>query len=288
MSESLDTSKLTFSQAQGYEELPQPLRLEELSYEARVGIWNALYSHVIDTRRLGVYIGQPWTSILTHLHTDHLLMPLDDLSLTTDSITQSYKSMILNESTFNELFDLLQEILRHYACPDSFVERVASVFRRSRLAYVIDTSDPISIIPAITEEEGQVIIASIHQLQADGLAGAAAHLREASQSINQSNWSGSIRESIHAVESVARLLDPQASKSLGPALASLELQGDLHPALKGAFSKLYGYTSDEEGIRHALLESDQAKPGIDEAVFMLGSCAAFASYLARKHSEAKN
>ena len=88
---------------------------------------------------------------------------------------------------------------------------------------------------------------------------------------------------MHAVESVARLLDPGASKTLGPALASLEKSGHLHPALKDAFSKLYGYTSDEEGIRHSLVFQSQSPAGRDEAVFMLGACASFASYLWRRH-----
>ena len=35
---------------------------------------------------------------------------------------------------------------------------------------------------------------------------------------------------------------------MGATLASLEKSG-LHPALKGALSKLYGYASAEEGIR---------------------------------------
>jgi hypothetical protein len=70
-----------------------------------------------------------------------------------------------------------------------------------------------------------------------------------------------------------------------PSLAALAGQGELHPALKGAFSKLYGYTSDEEGIRHPLLDDEEARPGLGEAVFMLSACAAFASYLCRKHYE---
>jgi len=63
----------------------------------------------------------------------------------------------------------------------------------------------------------------------------------------------------------------------------LEKEGKLHPALKEAFIKLYGYTCDEPGIRHALLDRETARVGIDEAVFMFGACASFASYLRRKH-----
>ena len=103
----------------------------------------------------------------------------------------------------------------------------------------------------------------------------------------EGDWAGSVRESVHAVESAARQLDPNAS-SLAPALRSLEKRGALHPALKQALGKLYGYSSDEQGIRHALLDQEQASVGMDEAVFMLGACASFASYLWRKHTAGGN
>jgi len=36
---------------------------------------------------------------------------------------------------------------------------------------------------------------------------------------------------------------------------------EIHPALEGAFVKLYGYTSDEQGIRHAMTEQgDVSQP----------------------------
>ena len=90
------------------------------------------------------------------------------------------------------------------------------------------------------------------------------------------------------MESVARVIDPKTSQTLGPALDSLEKAGLLkHPALKGAFDKLYGYASDEQGIRHALLDRDAADVGLDEAVFMFGACASFAAYLADKHRQAE-
>ncbi len=49
--------------------------------------------------------------------------------------------------------------------------------------------------------------------------------------------------------------------------------------MKAGFDSLYGYTSDSQGVRHALL--DKGAPDVDEtdALFMLGACAAFVSYL---------
>ena len=38
-----------------------------------------------------------------------------------------------------------------------------------------------------------------------------------------------------------------------------------------------------EPVRHALADRGDTRVGQDEAVFMLGACASFASYLWRKH-----
>ena len=130
----------------------------------------------------------------------------------------------------------------------------------------------------------EVVVDALQTLRGSGLDGAVSHLRSASECINARDWAGSVRESIHADESVARQLDPEASRTLGPALKALEKHGSLHPALEDAFSKLYGYASDEQGIRHALLERADHNVGMDEAVFMLSACASFASYLWRKHT----
>ncbi|WGS63939.1 hypothetical protein [Marinitoga aeolica] len=49
--------------------------------------------------------------------------------------------------------------------------------------------------------------------------------------------------------------------------------------------KLYGYTSDEKGIRHALLEGESTNISFDEAKFMLVSCSAYVNYLIEKVSK---
>ena len=109
--------------------------------------------------------------------------------------------------------------------------------------------------------------------------GAETHLRQASEHLNAGQYGDSIVDSIHAVESVARKMDPKGSKTLGPALRSLSI----HPALKEGFKKLYGYTNDEQGLRHPLVDKGAPDVGRDEAVFMFGACASFAAYLANKH-----
>ena len=67
---------------------------------------------------------------------------------------------------------------------------------------------------------------------------------------------------------------------MGAALNVIEDKVGLHGALKASLSNLYGYTSDEYGIRHAMLE----KPDItfNDAKFLPVSCSAFVKYITGK------
>jgi hypothetical protein len=66
---------------------------------------------------------------------------------------------------------------------------------------------------------------------------------------------------------------------LAPALAKLEKSVRIHHNLQAGFSQLYNFTSDEEGIRHPLLDKAGAQVDETDALYMLGSCAAFVSHL---------
>ena len=91
------------------------------------------------------------------------------------------------------------------------------------------------------------------------------------------DYRNSIKESISAVESLCQAITGNPKATLGDALKVIERAGKLHPALKGAFSQLYGFTSDEGGIRHAMLE--EPKLSSADARFFLMACTAFANYL---------
>lgn len=92
------------------------------------------------------------------------------------------------------------------------------------------------------------------------------------------DYANSIKESISAVESICSQILGK-SDTLGAALKKLEQQNiKIHPSLKTAFEKLYGYTSDATGIRHAG-QLDGKEATFDEAKFMLVSCSAFINYI---------
>jgi hypothetical protein len=100
--------------------------------------------------------------------------------------------------------------------------------------------------------------------------------------LNHAKYRDVVRESINAVESTVRDFTKNPSAILSGALKKLRDEKELHRALSDAFEKLYSYTSDEKGIRHALVFDDNEKVGFDEAIFFVSACSAFVAFLGQK------
>ena len=196
---------------------------------------------------------------------------------------------VVTKSKFNVVLDLLEILIDEQKSSPEFADAIKDSFERHIAAYRLDTSAVhCRFFPSSSKEQGEAVQQALETLREGGMEGATTHLRDAAGHINASQFADSISDSIHAVESAARVLSPKDSKTLKPALNSLEEAGVLqHRALKDAFLKLYGYTSNEQGIRHALLEQGAANVGLEEALFMFGACASFAAYLTEKHRQVK-
>ena len=111
---------------------------------------------------------------------------------------------------------------------------------------------------------------------------ASMHIQKALQLLSHRespDYPNSIKESITAVEAACRVVSGHPKVTLGIALDNIEDES-AHPALRAAFDKLYGWTSDASGIRHAM--TGDWSVGFAEAQFMLVACSAFTNYLAGK------
>ena len=100
------------------------------------------------------------------------------------------------------------------------------------------------------------------------------------------DYENSIKESISAVEAICCIITGETGSqaTLGKTLKRLEDHGvTIHPAMEQAFSKLYGYTSDADGIRHGGIDFTNAPA--EDAKYMLLSCSAFVNYLIEKYSK---
>ena len=279
---------LTFSQRYGYEPLPKPMQLEELSDDLRREIWNETRSLLasFSTMDFDEYYFLFEDRFIERVLGKFLRKPEDEIDTSYRTVMELFKDWIL-KGPFNKVLDLIGII----ANDDSeygakLVAPIRESFERCAAAYYLDMSrHPYQFIPHSNQAQGDATREAIKTISEGGMAGAETHLRQTAKHINARRFADAVRDSIHAVESVARQIDPK-SKTLGPALNALEKAGLInHPALKEAFSKLYGYASDEQGIRHALLEKDSPDVGLDEAMFMFGACASFATYLVNKHQK---
>ena len=284
--EPLDRTKVTFAQAEGAEELPTQLELKQVSPLLKSLLWRQVYEFLGNATSRSIGYGYPdhlhedWKRIFFDWHTIREHKPADEFRNNPEKLINKAKSYIYSDN-YIDSFDFIQFVLRHPKCPYNFEYAISSALKHGHAAYTIFEK---SIIPAVTEQEKDALISAYRELDRRELPSAKNHLRAAVNALNTGDYSSSIRESIHSVESVARTLEKEA-RTLGPALKKLREEGMLHPALEKGLSSLYGYTNDQQGIRHALITS--GSPNVDEtdALFMLGACASFVTYLARKSSE---
>lgn len=183
---------------------------------------------------------------------------------------------ILESESISNIFDMVEFILRHKLISSECKSDLIDAFEQSRMAYRVFDRDVVVAIGS--DAQAQAVERGILDAEACRDLAAKRHLISAGVALRHGDWPGSIRESIHAVESVALRLAPEAG-TLGAALAVVERQGNLHGGLKSAFAKLYGFTSDSEGVRHALVFGNEASVDETDALFMIGACASFVSYL---------
>ena len=288
--ESKEWRKLTFSQREGKAPLPEPLQAGKLSKDFKNRIWFIIGTHITNcSHKLGDYFvknedGYFWEMFIFSYHANILKIPYDEVVKRPDKVREWVREMIFKKES-HEIITFLECMLRLPSIPKYLSNNIENFFKFA--PYFIDRSDtPVAIIPSTSEEAKESSKKSLDNINQSKLTGAKSHLQKAAQELNAQNFSNSMRESIHAVASAARQIDPKASKDLSPALNSLEKHGILkHPALKEAFKKLYGYTSDEKGIRKPLVSKKSADVGFDEAIFMYGVCVTFVDYLVSKQRQ---
>jgi hypothetical protein len=277
-----DRKKLTFAQAEGAEPLPRQLALGEVSPELRSRLWHIVHESLAKHTQHHHYapssLGGKWPAVLYRKHVvrDHRMA--DEFKNSSEDLTRSLKK-VFSDGSYVEVFDLLQWLLRQ---PDGPINpiNVQAALETSHAAYRL-LDDYKTIVPITDDAERQTLNRAFADLAASEFQGARAHLQNAAQLLTAGKSADSIRESIHAVESVARTI--AGTSSLAGALQRLESKRHIHAALKRGFTALYGFTSDEKGIRHPLLDDGTAKVDETDAIFMIGACASFVSYLINKH-----
>ena len=193
-----------------------------------------------------------------------------------------------------ELYDLIEflvtnngRILEHPTLRgDQLIDNYNFIFERESAGYRFING---SLAPISNPAEVSELNEAIQSSRNSGMLGAQKHLSQAIALLSRKpepDFRNAIKEAISAVESIANSLSgANSAGGLAVALRVLSETAEIHPALKKGFVALYGYTSDEDGIRHAILEEKHI--GYEEAKFMVVSCSAFVNFLLGKGANAK-
>lgn len=140
-------------------------------------------------------------------------------------------------------FDIADRATYHrYNYKDEYIEAISNVFKVENVNYRIIDGKFTDIID---EEQ----IKSIEDTLNSPYKVVSEHYSKAIEQLySVKDYANSIKESISTVEAMCQIING-GKETLGKALNSLKIE--IHPALKNAYSSIYGYTSDENGTRHA-------------------------------------
>lgn len=270
---------LPFSQRTGLVPVPPQLKLNEVSSELRRLIYFAIqkdFQASTSASYESSWLSERWKALALDIHVRFLKQWPDTFRADPGSVRHIITAIIQNDP-IGSLFDFVEFVLQSPNLASGAKAGIVSAFVESRAAYRVFDQRYVAAIG--TDEQAQSFERAVADAELRNASGTRKHLIDAGVALKGGDWAGSIRESIHAVESVAVKLAP-GMDTLGDALKVIDKAGHLHGSLKAAFGALYGYSSDEKGVRHAKV-FDKAGADVDEAdaLFMLGACASFVSYL---------
>jgi hypothetical protein len=267
--------KPSFSQRHGYVEYPTASQVESLDERARTDIWNFLiYPQFVDASYPDVAGLMIWAM--------HFALPRHQYSI--NNLAARLEQLI-REGEWYAVYDLLEFLVLHYVAHKrtDYAELVNGVLAANRAGYrVVDSR----IVPISNADEANTVEAAAHST----LASAGIHIRSALNLFavrEDPNFGKVIHEAMSGAEAAANVLAGKQGLTLGDALGEVQKRGtlEIHPALIDGWKKLYGFTSDSGGIRHAL-KMGAVQPNQDIAQYFIITCSAFVNLVAAISSQA--
>ncbi|WP_085747817.1 AbiJ-NTD4 domain-containing protein [Pseudomonas sp. R45(2017)] len=276
---------MSFSKRMGITPSTKVIQSESMDIDLRNSLWNALIAFYWNLyrspprRTVGredFVRGSNLHQLAISIYMFHYKQPIDTIDEYWEYFLQRIRVTFF-KAQWNAVYDFIEFVVQNG--PDTnkkkFLEACNDIFERENSAYrfVAEQITPITSSEEINEIEQAI-------LNSDKYGGVKAHLSTSLGFLTDRqnpDYRNSIKESISSVESLAKKLVGDDKATLGQALRVLEKKHNLHPSLKTAFSALYGYTNDADGIRHSLMDNESQLTKAD-ARFMLICCSAFINF----------
>lgn len=271
---------MRFSQRNGYKPASKIAQWESIDEELLTGLWNMILIFQFNRYQSprGCYDqidGSNMEALANQIWVFHLKLSLDKRPIFWTRFQETVRAYFFGAQWY-EVYDFIEYVVETVEEGDA--EELSSALNHmlsdENAAYrLVD----YKVVEITSEEEVQEIEQAL--VSSAPFTGVKTHLERAIALYadrKQPDLRNSVKESISAVESLAiELVGEKAT--LGQLLKKMEAKKNLHSALKNAFSSLYGYTNDSDGIRHALMEKSSLSKA--DARLMLICCSAFINYV---------
>lgn len=270
-----------FSERYGYRPVQEILQVESMSVELRTGLWNALQVCIWDASGFRYrQHGKPSIDGFSiRLWAFYFKRPVDTRPMRNGQLDVERTMRFIREYFFecewHDVYSFLEFVVQQPGLPINNLADILNTALKEEMAgyqFIDQLVTPITSQAEVGEVEAA--------LQDTKFAGVDKHLKRSLELLSDRrnpDYRNSIKEAISAVEAMARQITGNPKASLGDALSTLSRDGNLHGGLKAGFSSLYGYTSDEGGIRHGMLTEPHLTQA--DARYFLVSCSAFVNYL---------
>ena len=276
---------MKFSERIGIIKAKEIIQLDSMDDDLKNSLWNAFQIFYLDNIDEQWLFHSYYHDFLKDLWFNFFKLPLDTLNKRTDTTKMQIREWFFRWEWF-EIYDFIEFVAKiksptnqkeYLKFCNGVLEKELSGYRFINGILAPITSDSeISEIDTAISNAGNLVI-----------KGVKTHLEAALRKMadkNTPDYRNSIKESISAVESLAKIISNNEKDSLGGAMNKIKGKINLHPSLERGFKQIYGYTSDADGIRHALTEESTCD--FEDAKYILVSSSAFINYLIVKANKA--
>lgn len=283
---------MRFSERYGYKPVREIIQKESMDEHLRVSLWNVLHECLWDrafSNQESFYtLDSHLSKLIKSYWSTFFQLPLDLIPEEFEEALQQIRKYFFNFKWY-ETYDFIENTIEYYptwyVSPNfKFIDDLNNVLERENSAYRIINEHVIEIT---SEQE----ILSIEETleKSSPYSGVQQHVQQALKLMSDRqnpDYRNSIKESVSALEGMCQKILKKDKVTLGDAISQIEKQYPIHPALKASIKSLYGYTSDADGIRHAML--DESNLSYIDAKFMLVACTNFINYLIDKTKDHQN
>lgn len=281
----------TFSERNGLGDGHEETNLGELSQKLRMDFWNKVYNEFEKSEEFDYF--DLSEMILKDCFTN--FFGKEAVKYSAKGSLSLIRNTILSGEVHN-VFDLIEHLLEKFDQNSSlndkqktgffpFLWYTKETFERFPSAYMLIHDGNRHIFTPQGHPEEDESLKQAFQNTED-FPGARNHLAEGILKLREGKYCDSIRESIHSLESLGKLVSGKKGATLPKALNEMKRDGFVPKLILDSLDKLYAYTSNEPGLRHAKI-NENSSVKYSEAHFMIVTCSAYLNYIIAKYEESK-